>query len=1004
MDEAYRHQYFQAQQALPPPPAAHPDSPESPNSPYSDSGIGRSSSLEGGQVGSQYTPYATPVPAAPQPSVQEELQASYHQLSHLQEQLLNLRTDLAYRSQENGSLRMQLEKERNTVRSLQEELMRRDADLSQALTQVAHLQAELAAKAKAAPAPTQQPRPQAFNVLTKEGLPRVQAGNERYAAPKQPTVGQAQAQAQAQARGKNRMNGVMFIMDRADPAAAVQPGQPHSADPYSTVPNFAAPSFSTLMGQFTANNQPPALQNTDWQASQPRVDAQPYVFQPYKPQEAAEEDAYTLSPYPSAPATPANHPLRPAGTTDPQWPPQPPAAVLPINYQQAMHLGAVQMTDAQMAFAAASNFAAAAASPQQQQQFGGLAPNVNMQYATGLQDRSGQVAGGLPGMALSQSPYNLGAAAKPTAPKPAAAYGLDTAGMEYYAALDRAQYPAMQAQQVELGGASNLYTVLPLRGSEMGMGFGGDDGMHDLQGRTLGKALGMPANAQTFKLLKSLQAASSQAQVVELASQLPVEQLDVLSICTIMNRLAKVSHSKCPTGQLHLLVSQLLRQALTMVDSFEHQHASNILHAVAKLNIKDTRFVSVMKERIMHPSVVNELNPQDIANTVWALATLHTTNNKLIDVLTQRALVPSVLNQFNSQHVTNIAWAMAKLGIVNTTLLNALAERAMCPEVLNDFNAQGVANTIWACAKSGFVHLKLMNALAERAMHAEVMNKFISQNLANIAWGWAKLALLDERLMHALANRAMEPAVLAAFNTQEVANMTWAFARLGVLNEPLLLALAERAMHPAVLSKYTSQDLGNTSWAFAKLGVLHEPLMDALAERCMYPDVVATFNTQNVANVAWAFARLGIRNEALLSMLAQRSMCRPVMYRFKPHQIGNTAWSFAKLGLLNRPLMDALAKRAMDQSVLSAFQAQDIANVLWAYATLELMTPQLKQRMEERALDPQVLATFSQQDIATTVMAYAKMGIHSAELLEALGRRALEAGILQESPQNNDDW
>lgn len=53
---------------------------------------------------------------------------------------------------------------------------------------------------------------------------------------------------------------------------------------------------------------------------------------------------------------------------------------------------------------------------------------------------------------------------------------------------------------------------------------------------------------------------------------------------------------------------------------------------------------------------------------------------------------------------------------------------------------------------------------------------------------------------------------------------------------------------------------------------------------------------------------------------------------------------------------------------------------------------------------PQVLSTFSQQDIATTVMAYAKLGIHTAELLEALGRRALEAGILQESPQNNDDW
>jgi hypothetical protein len=576
--------------------------------------------------------------------------------------------------------------------------------------------------------------------------------------------------------------------------------------------------------------------------------------------------------------------------------------------------------------------------------------------------------------------------------------------IEYYSSLD--QSAPLSAEFGADYGNLAAFGMYPggLPALEGGLENQQPDAMYGLQSRLASKALGVPTNTQTFKLLKALQTASTQAQVVELAAQLPPEQLDVVSICTIMNRLAKVSHNKCPPAQVNMLVSRLLKRALTMVDLFEHQHASNILHAVAKLGIKDTRFVSVMKERVMHPSVVNELNPQDIANTVWALATLRTTNNKLIEVLTQRAMVPAVLNQFNSQHVTNIAWAMAKLGIVNTTLLNALADRAMCPEVLNNFNAQGVANTIWACAKSGFVHLKLMNALAERAMHPEVMNKFISQNLANIAWGWAKLALLDERLMHALATRAVEPLVLANFNTQEVANMSWAFARLGVLNEPLLLALAERAMHPAVLNKYTSQDLGNTSWAFAKLGVLHEPLMDALAERSMVPDVSATFNTQNVANVAWAFARLGIRNVPLLSMLAQRSLCRPVMYRFKPHQIGNTAWSFAKLGILNKPLMDALAKRTMDPAVLAAFQAQDIANVLWAFATLELMTPALQQRMEDRALDPQVLGSFSQQDIATTVMAYTKMGVQTADLLEALGRRALEAGILQESPQNHDDW
>lgn len=59
-------------------------------------------------------------------------------------------------------------------------------------------------------------------------------------------------------------------------------------------------------------------------------------------------------------------------------------------------------------------------------------------------------------------------------------------------------------------------------------------------------------------------------------------------------------------------VPQSARRCLasTMVDLFEHHHASNILHAVAKLGIKDTRFVSVMKERSVFERQTSTDRPQ----------------------------------------------------------------------------------------------------------------------------------------------------------------------------------------------------------------------------------------------------------------------------------------------------------------------------------------------------------------------------------------------------------
>ncbi len=73
--------------------------------------------------------------------------------------------------------------------------------------------------------------------------------------------------------------------------------------------------------------------------------------------------------------------------------------------------------------------------------------------------------------------------------------------------------------------------------------------------------------------------------------------------------------------------------------------------------------------RVMHPSVVNELNPQDIANTVWALATLRTTNNKLIDVLPGTPFI-GVIVYLQLRMRINISYAYITVIYVKASLYN----------------------------------------------------------------------------------------------------------------------------------------------------------------------------------------------------------------------------------------------------------------------------------------------------------------------------------------------
>ena len=484
-------------------------------------------------------------------------------------------------------------------------------------------------------------------------------------------------------------------------------------------------------------------------------------------------------------------------------------------------------------------------------------------------------------------------------------------------------------------------------------------------------------------LLRTLQLAKTQSAILEVLSKVPVDQLGHATVCVSMSCLAKV-RGKCSLSERTPMIGQLLKRAMEVLPHFKHQHVCNLLHSMAKLNIRDLACVELLKQQLMQPEVYHHLNAQDVSNALWSLATMKISMVTMVQPLVARAKVPTVLQQCTSQHLANILWAMAKLGFTDTDFFHVLAARALSQEVLLTFSAQGVANVIWSCAKLGFKHHKLMAALAQVGTQPMLLHNYLSQHMANIVWGWARLRMPDLDFVHALLARVQEPKILRSFNHLELANFTWACAEMGIKDRGLYLALAGQTMQPSIISQYSSLDLAFTSWAFATASIRHEPLLAALTQRAMCPEVAATFNAQAVSKMIWACGRLGLKHTPLLGMLAGRALAPSVLTKLRPWQISNISWGMAALGYFHGPLMHSLGEQIAQPAMLSACQSTDVANTMWAFASLGVLTAELMDKLQQRALDPVVLAKFTRQDVCALTVTYAKLGIDNCKLLNAV--------------------
>ena len=133
-------------------------------------------------------------------------------------------------------------------------------------------------------------------------------------------------------------------------------------------------------------------------------------------------------------------------------------------------------------------------------------------------------------------------------------------------------------------------------------------------------------------------------------------------------------------------------------------------------------------------AIAGDFKPQDVSNILWALATLDIRPEpRLLEAMQRRALATE--HDFIAHNVAMLLWALATMGIEpEPFLLKAMQRRVVA--TADDFDPQNVSMVLWALATMGIEpEPRLLKAMQRQAMAKAGL--FIPQNVANVLWAMA---------------------------------------------------------------------------------------------------------------------------------------------------------------------------------------------------------------------------------------------------------------------------
>lgn len=273
-------------------------------------------------------------------------------------------------------------------------------------------------------------------------------------------------------------------------------------------------------------------------------------------------------------------------------------------------------------------------------------------------------------------------------------------------------------------------------------------------------------------------------------------------------------------GGTHGVVAAICRRMLAHpIESLQLQELSNMVYALACLEVRDTELLDFLLEGAI-PNLPHFI-PQGLSNMVWGCATLQYTHPAFLNAVAEES--SRRVAEFQPQSITNMMWGFSSLGVYPEKLFQAVAEdiikrqRSRVRGGLQDFKDQEVSSLLISFARANVIDPPLLTAIEKDLCRPGRLGGFGRQALSNTLWALATLRWYPQHVLpHITA--ALEP-VVAGMQSQEIANILWAYARLGYHPGSLLGSFLREVALTA--HTFPPQTCTNTIWALAVLQASH---------------------------------------------------------------------------------------------------------------------------------------------------------------------------------------
>jgi len=192
--------------------------------------------------------------------------------------------------------------------------------------------------------------------------------------------------------------------------------------------------------------------------------------------------------------------------------------------------------------------------------------------------------------------------------------------------------------------------------------------------------------------------------------------------------------------------ASLIESTVERAGDFNPRSVSDVLWACATLQHWPPEMLKPILTQVAKHLESSSFEAQHLSITVWALAMLQCKPVRLLERIEELTL--HNLPSFNTQNCANVLWGFAKLNYVPSALLPAISTQLAEVSFLAEMKPVEISDVAFAIALVGSreEHEPLMLALATRADVSALLAQFSSRQLVTLTWSFARLEIQPPQL------------------------------------------------------------------------------------------------------------------------------------------------------------------------------------------------------------------------------------------------------------------